>query len=73
VLHRATEEGVAGGAIALVAIDGKVVFLESAGTIGGGAPMPVDAIVRLSSITKPVTAAATLMLVEEGRLHWTTR
>jgi len=69
VLHRATGEGVAGGAIALVAIDGKVVFLESAGTIGGGAPMPVDAIVRLSSITKPVTAAATLMLVEEGRLH----
>jgi CubicO group peptidase (beta-lactamase class C family) len=69
VLHRATGERVTGGAVALVAIDGKVVFLESAGTIGGGAPMPVDAIVRLSSITKPVTAVATLMLVEEGRLH----
>jgi CubicO group peptidase (beta-lactamase class C family) len=69
ILHRATEERVTGGAVALVATDGKVVFLESAGTIGGGAPMPVDAIVRLASITKPMTAVATLMLLEEGRLH----
>ncbi|CAN7250922.1 serine hydrolase [Phenylobacterium sp. LjRoot219] len=34
----------------------------------GAAPMPWDAIFRLASMTKPVTAAAALMLIEDGKL-----
>jgi CubicO group peptidase (beta-lactamase class C family) len=32
-------------------------------------PLRIGSIFRISSMTKPITAAATLMLVEEGRLH----
>lgn len=35
----------------------------------GGAPVPRDAIFRLASMTKPVTAVAAWMLIEEGRLR----
>jgi CubicO group peptidase (beta-lactamase class C family) len=34
----------------------------------GGAPMAGDSIFRLASITKPITAAAVMMLVEDGRM-----
>lgn len=42
----------------------------TAGTfeLGGGKPMARDTIFRVASITKPVTAALAMMLVEEGRL-----
>jgi CubicO group peptidase (beta-lactamase class C family) len=36
---------------------------------GGGAPMRRDTIFRLASLTKPVTAAAAMILVEECRLR----
>src|SRR4051812_20161028 len=35
---------------------------------GGAAPAPRDAIFRIASMTKPVTAAVAMMLVEEGLL-----
>ena len=37
-------------------------------TLGGGAPVPRDAIFRLASMTKPVTAIAAMMLIEDGKL-----
>ena len=37
--------------------------------IGGSQPMRRDTLFRVSSMTKPVTAVATLILVEEGKLH----
>jgi CubicO group peptidase (beta-lactamase class C family) len=40
-----------------------------AGSIAiGGAPMARDSIFRLASITKPITAAAVMMLVDDGRV-----
>ena len=38
----------------------------------GGAPMRADAIMRIQSMTKAVTAVAALRLVEAGRLDSTT-
>jgi CubicO group peptidase (beta-lactamase class C family) len=38
-------------------------------TIGGGRPVQRDTIFRISSMTKPITAAATMILVEECRLR----
>jgi CubicO group peptidase (beta-lactamase class C family) len=37
--------------------------------LGGLAPMRRDTIFRITSMTKPVTAAAAMMLVEDGRLR----
>ncbi len=38
-------------------------------SLGGGAPMRRDTIFRISSMTKPITAVATMMLVEECTLR----
>jgi len=49
---------------------GGDVYTDPIGTVaaGGGEPMRPDAIFRITSMTRPVTAVATLMLVEQGRL-----
>ena len=61
------------GAVSLVAIDGRIVHFEARGQLDleSRKPMPKDAIFSLASLTKPVTAAAVLMLVEEGRIRLT--
>lgn len=53
-----------GSAVGLIARFGQIVFFESAGELSPDVPMPNDAIMRLSSITKPITAVAVLMLYE---------
>ena len=59
------------GVMLLVAQDGRVVFADAAGMAG---PPPAkalrtDTIFWAASMSKPVTAAAILMLADEGRLH----
>lgn len=58
------------GAVTLVARKGKVVHLEAHGhaDLEAKKPMRTDTLFRLASMTKPVTAVAILMLVEEGKL-----
>ncbi|WP_458243644.1 serine hydrolase domain-containing protein [Streptomyces sp. MAI_2237] len=69
VLRRHVEDGTVPGAVALVARgdDVEVVAVGSVDT-GASAPMARDSIFRIASLTKPITAAAVLMLVEEGVL-----
>ncbi|MGC0334322.1 CubicO group peptidase (beta-lactamase class C family) [Streptomyces sp. SAI-170] len=69
ILHRYVDDGRVPGAVALVA-HGDDVQVVTAGSVDteGTAPMGRDSIFRIASITKPITAAAVLMLVEEGRL-----
>jgi len=57
------------GLVALVARDGDV-HVEALGTmaLGGAAPMTRDAIFRIASIAKPITAAAAMILVEDCKL-----
>lgn len=38
-------------------------------TVGGKEPMRRDTIFRIASITKPITAAANMILVDEGKLR----
>ncbi|MEU6085560.1 serine hydrolase domain-containing protein [Streptomyces sp. NPDC047085] len=68
-LRRYVDDGTVPGAVALVARgdDVEVVTVGHADT-GRTAPMARDSLFRIASITKPVTAAAVLMLVEEGRI-----
>src|SRR3954447_24159013 len=63
------DAGEAPGVVALVA-RGDDVDLAAAGSLAleGSAPMTPDAIFRVASITKPITAAAVLLPVEEGLL-----
>jgi CubicO group peptidase (beta-lactamase class C family) len=64
-------KGSAPGLVALVARNGEThAYPLGAMSLEPGAP-PVrrDAIFRIASMTKPVTAAAAMMLVEEGKLR----
>ena len=58
------------GAVILIARHGKVVMYDTVGKIdpAGGAPMTKDAIFRIYSMSKPITTATAMMLVEEGKL-----
>ena len=58
------------GALTLIWRDGRVARQSLVGKIdlGRGLAMREDAIFRLYSMTKPVTAVALLMLLEEGRI-----
>ena len=69
ILHQHVDRGTAPGAVALVA-RGDDVEVVTVGSLDaeGSAPMARDSIFRIASITKPITAAAVLMLVEEGLL-----
>jgi CubicO group peptidase (beta-lactamase class C family) len=54
------------GLVALVA-SGDEVVAEPFGTLSiGGAPVRRDSLFRIASMTKPVTGAATMALIEEG-------
>jgi CubicO group peptidase (beta-lactamase class C family) len=60
--------GEAPGLVALVA-HGDEVHVEVHGRLSfGGAPISRDSLFRIASTSKPVTAAATMALVQEGRL-----
>jgi CubicO group peptidase (beta-lactamase class C family) len=61
------------GLITVVARDGKVVHFEAFGSMDTerGKPMAPDTIFRMYSMTKPVTGAAVMILVDEGKLALT--
>lgn len=72
-LHRAMSDRVAQGQmpglVTLVA-HGDDVSVDAIGTLAFGSdePMRRDTIFRLASMTKPVAAAAAMMLIEDGKL-----
>jgi CubicO group peptidase (beta-lactamase class C family) len=61
-------KGTLPGAVALVARGDRVEVTAVGSVALGGAPMARDSIFRIASLTKPITAAATMMLVDDGRL-----
>lgn len=72
-LHRAmaarVERGELPGIVTLIA-RGDDVQVDAIGALafGGDGPMRRDTIFRIASLTKPILAAATMMLVEDGKL-----
>ncbi|MFE4638706.1 serine hydrolase domain-containing protein [Streptomyces sp. NPDC056773] len=74
ILQPFVDDGTVPGAVALVDRGdggGPEVAAVGSADAGGGAPMVRDSIFRLASLTKPVTAAAVMMLVEDGRFALT--
>ena len=58
------------GAVVLVSQDGKLIYKRAAGLADRETrrPMQIDAVFRLSSVSKPIVSAAVLALVEKGTL-----
>lgn len=69
-LSRDIDAGIVPGAVALVARHGKVAYHQALGfrDRDAKAPMRLDTMFRLASMTKPLTTVAAMMLAEEGRL-----
>jgi CubicO group peptidase (beta-lactamase class C family) len=69
VMHGEVERGRVPGAVALVARRGRVAYFETFGKRdpASAAPMQLDTIFRIYSMTKPIVSVATMMLWEEGR------
>jgi len=61
--------GIPGGAVAVVK-DGRLIYSRGYGysDLDSATPTAADALFRLASISKPITAAAALKLEEEGKL-----
>ncbi|MGE0665188.1 MAG: serine hydrolase domain-containing protein [Sphingomonadales bacterium] len=72
-MQRWVDEKKLAGVTIAIARDGKLAYLHSSGMadIAKGRPMDENALVRIYSMTKPVTAVAVMMLVEEGKLRLT--
>jgi CubicO group peptidase (beta-lactamase class C family) len=70
VLSGYVERAAMPGLVALVA-RGDDMHVETLGTLSFGDPAPMrrDTIVRIASLTKPVTAVAAMILVEECRIR----
>ena len=70
VMQTYVDQGKLGGAVTLVARNGKVAYLQAFGKLDPttGAAMPADAIFRIASQTKAVTSVAVMILFEEGKL-----
>jgi CubicO group peptidase (beta-lactamase class C family) len=64
------DAGALAGAVTMVWRDGEIVQSAAVGwrDVEAGLPMERDTIFRIASMTKPITSAATLMLMEEGKL-----
>ncbi len=69
-LNAEIERGQLPGAVIAIARRGRLVFHAAAGHLGPdrSAPMPLDALFAIASMTKPVTGVAGLLLWEEGRI-----
>lgn len=68
--QKLVDEGNLPGMVALVAREGKIVYLKSFGTAtADGAPLRTDHIFRIASQTKAITSTAVMMLWEEAKFR----
>jgi CubicO group peptidase (beta-lactamase class C family) len=69
ILQAYVSNGSVPGAVGLTARSGRVeVQVVGSADADGTSPITRDSIFRIASITKPITAAAVMMLVEDGRI-----
>ena len=61
------------GAVVMVARKGKLVYAQAFGKLNNGsdAPMQIDSVFRIYSMTKPLVSTALMMLVEDGKVQLT--
>jgi methyl acetate hydrolase len=69
-LRSAIERGELPGVVAMAADRGRVIYQGAFGLadMAEARPIALDALFRIASMTKPVTAVAAMQLIEQGRL-----
>ena len=69
--RRYVDEGKIAGMLTAVLRDGKLVHQSACGSTSATDPTPLsmDALVRIHSLTKPVTAVAAMQLLEQGKFR----
>ena len=69
-LQAYVDRGELAGVVTLASLGGEVVHADTIGfrDLESRAPMRPDTLFRIASMSKPITSAAALMLMEEGRL-----
>jgi CubicO group peptidase (beta-lactamase class C family) len=68
ILQKHVSNGSLPGAVGLVSRGGRTDVAAPGSMAVDGAPMARDSIFRMASVTKPITAAAVMMLVEDGKV-----
>lgn len=68
-MQRMVDEGKLAGVVTMLARNGKIAFVDSVGVqdVESETPMAADSIFLIYSMTKPITAAALMILYEEGK------
>lgn len=56
------------GSVVLIARHGKIAYFKATGLSDTGKPMEKDSIMRVMSMSKPITSVATMILYEQGKL-----
>ena len=71
VMQRYVDDELVAGVVTLIARGGRVVHFNAVGyrDVEAKAPMTVDTIFRIASMTKPITSVAAMMLYEEGHFQ----
>lgn len=71
VMQQYIDQGKLAGTLTMVARNGEVAYVNSQGMMDRekSKPMSEDAIFRIYSMTKPITAVAALTLWEQGKFH----
>jgi CubicO group peptidase (beta-lactamase class C family) len=71
LLKRATDAGDVPGVVAMATAGDATIYEGAFGTrrLGMAKPMTIDTVMWIASMTKPVTSAAAMQLVEQGRLQ----
>ncbi|TWT38889.1 serine hydrolase domain-containing protein [Blastopirellula retiformator] len=69
-MQKFADEGKIAGAVTLVAKDGQIIHHAADGkaVLETDRPMTTDTMFAIASMTKPITATAVMMLVDEGKL-----
>jgi len=70
VFEHAVTAGIVPGVVAMAATAGGPIYEGAFGTrkLGGAAPMSLDTVFRIASMTKAITSVAAMQLVERGKL-----
>jgi len=71
VLQQAVQQGTVPGVVAIVATRDQILYHHAYGLrdVRGQKPMQENTIFRIASMTKPLTAAAVMLLIEQGKLQ----
>lgn len=69
-LQREVDDGRVAGAVAAVSRHGRVAYLQAVGQsdLASDKPLQTDSLFRIASMTKAITSAAVMSLIEDGEL-----